>query len=71
MNESRQPLPRTVYVKVSTDLLAELSKWSEPLRVMVERQHDDTYDMVFQRVFERRFDERVDDDVTGEDAFGV
>lgn len=42
-------VPRTIYVKVSTELLAELAKWSEPVRVMIERQLDDTYDMTFKR----------------------
>lgn len=43
-------LPRTIYVKVSTALLAELSEWSEPVRVKVERDwNDDTFEMVFKR----------------------
>ncbi len=42
-------LPRTIYVKVSTELLAEYAAWSEPLCVMIERQPDDTYEMTFKR----------------------
>jgi hypothetical protein len=39
--------PLTIYVKVSTHLLAELQEWSKPLQVRVELQPDDTYEMVF------------------------
>ncbi len=42
-------VPRTIYVKVSTELLAESAEWSEPLRVRIERQPDDTYEMTFKR----------------------
>lgn len=50
-SETALPLvrpPRTIFVKVSTELLSDLSEWSEPLRVKVERDwNDDTYEMVF------------------------
>ena len=42
-------LPRTVYVKVSTEILAELADWSEPLHVRIEREIDDSFVMVFKR----------------------
>ena len=42
--------PRTIYVKVSTDLLAALGEWSEPVRVKVERDwNDDTFELIFKR----------------------
>lgn len=41
------PIPRTIYVKVSTELMRELGEWSEPLRVKVEKHMDDTYELVF------------------------
>lgn len=47
---ARAALPRTIYVKVSTPLLGELSEWSEPVRVKVERDwNDDTFEMIFRR----------------------
>jgi hypothetical protein len=43
-------LPRTIYVKVTTELLADLFDWSEPVRVKVEKNYtDDTYEMIFKR----------------------
>ena len=50
--------PRTIWVKVSTDLLAELAEWSDPVQVKVEKDLDDTYDMIFRR---------YDPDISGED----
>lgn len=41
--------PRTIWVKVSTELLAELTEWSDPVQVRVEKDSDDTYGMVFRR----------------------
>lgn len=45
------PVPRTIYVKVSTELLAELSEWSPTVQAKIERDwNDDTYELVFRRV---------------------
>lgn len=42
--------PRTIFVKVSTELLSSMNEWSEPVQVRIERQPDDTYEMVFRKV---------------------
>jgi len=39
----------TKWVKVSTELLAELGEWSEPVRVKVESDVDNVLEMVFKR----------------------
>lgn len=41
--------PLTVYVKVSTELLAELDEWSPAVQAKIERHPDDTYELVFRR----------------------
>jgi hypothetical protein len=38
------------WVKVSTELLAELGEWSEPVRVKIEADVDNVLEMVFQTV---------------------
>ena len=38
------------WVQVSTELLAELGEWSEPVRVKVVSDADNVLDMIFQRV---------------------
>ena len=48
-NQRLRETPRAIYVKVSTALLAEMFEWSDPLRVRIERQADDTYEMTFKR----------------------
>ena len=41
---------RWKWVRVSTELLAELQEWSEPVRVKVVSDVDDILDLVFERV---------------------
>jgi hypothetical protein len=38
----------TKWVRVSTELLAQLEEWSVPVRVKIERDVDDVLEMVFQ-----------------------
>jgi hypothetical protein len=38
------------WVQVSTELLAQLGEWSEPVRVMIESDVDDVLELVFQRI---------------------
>ena len=38
------------WVRVSTELLAQLGEWSEPVRVKVESDVDNVLELVFQRV---------------------
>jgi len=40
----------TKWVKVSTELLAELGEWSEPVRVKIVSETDGVLDMIFERV---------------------
>jgi len=40
-------VPRYIFVRVSTELLAELAEWSKPYQIMVEQQEDGTFDLVF------------------------
>ena len=44
--------PRTIYVKVSTELLSELEEWSPAVQAKIERHPDDTYELVV-----RKYDE--------------
>lgn len=37
------------WVRVSTELLAQLGEWSEPVRVKVVEDQSDVLDMIFQR----------------------
>jgi hypothetical protein len=37
------------WVQVSTELLAELGEWSEPVRVKVETDVDNVLELIFQR----------------------
>ena len=41
---------RWKWVRVSTELLAELGQWSEPCRIKIVSDVDDILDMVFERV---------------------
>lgn len=40
------PEQATVTVKVSPELITELSTWSEPVQVMITRQANGEYDMI-------------------------
>lgn len=45
------PVPRAIYVKVSTEILAEMSgDWSPAVQAKFERQQDDTYELIFRKV---------------------
>lgn len=46
---SEPTVPRTIYVKVGVELLAELTEWSEPVRAMIVRHPDETYELIFKR----------------------
>jgi hypothetical protein len=39
---------RTKWVRVSTELLAELGEWSEPVRVKIETDVDNVLELIFQ-----------------------
>jgi len=47
------------WVQVSTELLAELGEWSEPVRVKVVSETDGVLEMVFQRA-EEQHEQRVE-----------
>ena len=44
------------WVRVSTELLAQVGEWSEPVRVMVVSDVDNMLDLVFQRVEQEAHD---------------
>ena len=44
------PGPRVKWVRVSTELLAELGDWSEPVQVQIVEDKDNILEMVFRRV---------------------
>jgi hypothetical protein len=50
---SQQVETPTKWVMVSTELLAQLGEWSEPVRVKVVSDADGILDMVFQRYDEK------------------
>jgi hypothetical protein len=39
----------TKWVQVSTELLAELGEWSEPVQVKVESDQDNILELIFRR----------------------
>jgi hypothetical protein len=41
---------REKWVRVSTELLAQLGEWSEPVRVKIISDTDNVLDMIFERV---------------------
>lgn len=48
-DEALPPEQATVTVKVSSELITQLSTWSEPVQVMITRDENGAYDMIARR----------------------